>query len=482
MYPTAKVDRNVLFVDDGNLITSAGTAAGIDACLHLVRRELGSEVTNKIARRMVVPPQRDGGQRQYIDQPIPVRCSEGFAPHLDWILNTSTSRTRSPRLARRAHMSARTFARRFVEETGRTPMQWVTDQRVLYARRLLEETDLDIDRIADRSGFGTATLLRHHFRRIIGVTPSDYRRRFCCNDSERGTLTARPQGAGRPRRPVRTGRRPSARPAHRPAASPAPVALRGVGQPGHVQLGAGDRRVVAAQHIQQPPADLPVGAGVALDAARGVRPADNTDRPPRTALNGHSPQRGDRAVHTVAPSSIKATENRAPQHRGQQRGYVGEVAWRAMPGRRPGRAPPWRPPAARWCRRPAPAVGRRSTRWPGRCRRRSRQRQQGFDVGGHHVAVLGGDRDRALVQPLGRRADSPACPRRAARRPRRAAAVADGVGQRATQSSQIGSPGLHRGLLQHELADQNLPRRDPGRRHGRSPLALVPRAAPPNRS
>ncbi len=86
MYPTAKVDRNVLFVDDGNLITSAGTAAGIDACLHLVRRELGSEVTNKIARRMVVPPQRDGGQRQYIDQPIPVRCSEGFAPHLDWIL------------------------------------------------------------------------------------------------------------------------------------------------------------------------------------------------------------------------------------------------------------------------------------------------------------------------------------------------------------------------------------------------------------
>ena len=85
-YPTARVDRNVLFVDDGNLITSAGTAAGIDACLHLVRRELGSEVTNEIARRMVVPPQRDGGQRQYIDQPIPVRCSEGFAPHLDWIL------------------------------------------------------------------------------------------------------------------------------------------------------------------------------------------------------------------------------------------------------------------------------------------------------------------------------------------------------------------------------------------------------------
>ncbi|MDT7754285.1 MAG: AraC family transcriptional regulator, transcriptional activator FtrA [Mycobacterium sp.] len=184
MYPTARVDRNVLFVDDGNLITSAGTAAGIDACLHLVRRELGSEVTNTIARRMVVPPQRDGGQRQYIDQPIPVRCSDGFAPHLDWILTNLDKPHTVTTLAKLANMSARTFARRFVEETGRTPMQWVTDQRVLYARRLLEETDLDIDRVADRSGFGTATLLRHHFRRVIGVTPSDYRRSFACSDSD----------------------------------------------------------------------------------------------------------------------------------------------------------------------------------------------------------------------------------------------------------------------------------------------------------
>src|SRR4051794_5031453 len=190
MYPTAKVDRNVLFVDDGNLITSAGTAAGIDACLHLVRRELGSEVTNKIARRMVVPPQREGGQRQYIDQPIPVRCSEGSAPHLDWILGNLHKPHTVATLATRAHMSARTFARRFVEETGRTPMQWVTDQRVLYARRLLEETDLDIDRIADRSGFGTATLLRHHFRRMIGVTPSDYRRRFSCSSDPDCAATA----------------------------------------------------------------------------------------------------------------------------------------------------------------------------------------------------------------------------------------------------------------------------------------------------
>lgn len=184
LYPTARVDRNVLYVDDGNLITSAGTAAGIDACLHLVRRELGSEVTNKIARRMVVPPQRDGGQRQFIDQPIPVRCSERFAPHLDWIVANLDKPHTVSTLAKRAAMSTRTFARRFVEETGTTPMQWITDQRVLYARRLLEETDLDIDWIAGQAGFGTATLLRHHFRRVIGVTPSDYRRRFACATDE----------------------------------------------------------------------------------------------------------------------------------------------------------------------------------------------------------------------------------------------------------------------------------------------------------
>jgi transcriptional regulator GlxA family with amidase domain len=180
LYPSAKVDRDVLYVDDGNLITSAGTAAGIDACLHLVRRELGGAITNAIARRMVVPPQRDGGQRQYIVQPVPVHCSPGFAPELDWIMANLDKPHSVNSLAQRAHMSARTFARRFVDETGTTPMAWVTDQRVLLARRLLEETDLDVDRVAERVGLGTATLLRHHFRRLVGVTPSEYRRRFAC--------------------------------------------------------------------------------------------------------------------------------------------------------------------------------------------------------------------------------------------------------------------------------------------------------------
>ena len=146
LFPTAELDPDVLFVDDGDLVTSAGTAAGIDACLHLVRREVGTAAATAIARRMVVAPQRDGGQRQFIEQPLPVRCSEGFAPHLDWILaNLRTPHTvddasrRGP--ACRHGLSRAASSRR----PAHTPMQWVTDQRVLYARRLLEETDLDID-------------------------------------------------------------------------------------------------------------------------------------------------------------------------------------------------------------------------------------------------------------------------------------------------------------------------------------------------
>ena len=223
-FPTAQVDRNVLFVDDGNLITSAGTAAGIDACLHLVRRELGSEVTNKIARRMVVPPQRDGGQRQYIDQPIPVRCSEGFAPHLDWILANLRKPHTVTTLARRANMSARTFARRFVDETGTTPMQWVTDQRVLYARRLLEESDLEIDQIADRSGLrhrhaAAPPLPSHHRGDTVGLPAQLRLQRRPGMRQDR--VENRGPSVNRLRRQARSGRRPSARPARRQAGSPA---------------------------------------------------------------------------------------------------------------------------------------------------------------------------------------------------------------------------------------------------------------------
>ena len=177
-HPAAVVDPDVLFVDDGNLVTSAGTAAGIDAALHLVRREQGSTVVNLIARRMVVPPQRDGGQRQFVEQPVPQVAADGLAPTLDWVLEHLDVDHSVADLAQRARMSERSFARRFVAETGTTPHRWLTLQRVLLAQRLLEDTRLAVDDIAERCGFGGGALLRHHFRKVVGVSPADYRRTF----------------------------------------------------------------------------------------------------------------------------------------------------------------------------------------------------------------------------------------------------------------------------------------------------------------
>lgn len=179
-FPKARLDADVLFVDDGDIITSAGTAAGIDACLHLVRRELGTKVANTIARRMVVAPQRDGGQRQFVDLPIPECSSDSLEPVLERVLDTIADNHTVATMAKLAVMSERTFARRFAAETGTTPNKWLSLQRVLHARRLLEETDLDVDAVAARSGFGTAALLRHHFHRVVGIAPSDYRRTFSC--------------------------------------------------------------------------------------------------------------------------------------------------------------------------------------------------------------------------------------------------------------------------------------------------------------
>jgi transcriptional regulator GlxA family with amidase domain len=177
-FPGAKLDPDVLFVDDGNLITSAGTAAGIDACLHLVRREYDSAVATTIARRMVVPPQRDGGQRQFVAAPVPARTADSLEPLLAWMLEHLDAEHTVASLAERVHMSERTFARRFVAETGTTPRRWLSNQRVLHARALLERSDLGIEQIAQAAGFGTAPLLRHHFRHVVGVTPADYRRAF----------------------------------------------------------------------------------------------------------------------------------------------------------------------------------------------------------------------------------------------------------------------------------------------------------------
>lgn len=178
-YPQVEVDPDVLYVDDGDVVTSAGTAAGLDACLHVVRREFGADAAAAIARRMVVPPHRTGGQAQYVEHPVPAdvegdRFAEVLAyaaAHLDEDLDVDE-------LAARALTSRRTFDRRFREATGSSPLQWLLAQRVLRAQELLETTDLPVDEVARRCGFASAVALRPHFRRAVGVAPREYRAAF----------------------------------------------------------------------------------------------------------------------------------------------------------------------------------------------------------------------------------------------------------------------------------------------------------------
>jgi transcriptional regulator GlxA family with amidase domain len=177
-FPAARVDPSVLYVDDEPVITSAGTAAGIDACLYLVRKEQGSRVANAIARRMVVPPHRDGGQAQYVERPVAEPVADTLSDVIGWMERHLDEQVTVCELAGRAAMSARTFARRFVQETGTTPQRWLTGQRILLAQQLLEESDATVDVVAERSGFGNATALRHHFRLWRATTPHAYRRQF----------------------------------------------------------------------------------------------------------------------------------------------------------------------------------------------------------------------------------------------------------------------------------------------------------------
>jgi AraC family transcriptional activator FtrA len=186
LFPTATVDPDVLFVEDDRVITSAGTAAGIDACLHHVRCELGAGVANRIARRMVVPPQRDGGQRQYIDLPVPTCEADSLAPLLTWMREHLAEDQPVRLLAARVSMSERTFARRFAAETGTTPGKWLLAQRLHHARTLLESSDLPVETVASRAGFGSAALLRHHFGAHVGVAPAEYRRTFRAPDRRAG--------------------------------------------------------------------------------------------------------------------------------------------------------------------------------------------------------------------------------------------------------------------------------------------------------
>ncbi|WP_242908414.1 GlxA family transcriptional regulator [Actinomadura terrae] len=178
LHPEIKVDPDVLFVDDGDVLTSAGVAAGIDLCMHIVRRDHGSEVANGVARRCVIPPWREGGQAQFIERPVPGPSAATTSATRDWALRHLHRPIPLTELARHARMSVRTFSRRFRDEVGMPPGQWLTQQRVELARRLLETTDLPVDRIAADSGFGTAASLRQHLVATIGVPPSAYRHTF----------------------------------------------------------------------------------------------------------------------------------------------------------------------------------------------------------------------------------------------------------------------------------------------------------------
>lgn len=177
-FPAAKVDADVLYVDEDPIITSAGTAAGLDACLYVWRKEYGAEVAATVARRMVVPPHRAGGQAQFVEAPIRPTEAVTLSGVLDYMNAHLSEQHTIGSLARLANMSARTFARRFRDETGTTPYDWLMAQRVTAAQRLLENGDDTVDAIAGRCGFGAAAAMRHHFTRRLGTTPQAYRAAF----------------------------------------------------------------------------------------------------------------------------------------------------------------------------------------------------------------------------------------------------------------------------------------------------------------
>ncbi|WP_026531988.1 GlxA family transcriptional regulator [Arthrobacter sp. H41] len=188
-HPDILLDRSVLYIDHGDVLTSAGTASGLDACLHLVRNRLGAEAANTVARSLVVAPHREGGQAQYIEHPVPQRSTDDPIAHLlEWALGNLREPLTVDRLAEQAHMSRRTFVRAFRAATGTTPSAWIRSRRLDTARRLLETTDLSVEQIAADCGFGTAVTLRQNFAGTFSTTPTDYRRSF---DTRPSTPTLR---------------------------------------------------------------------------------------------------------------------------------------------------------------------------------------------------------------------------------------------------------------------------------------------------
>lgn len=177
-YPSLTVERDVLYVDEGDVLTSAGVCCGIDLCLHIVRRDFGALVANQVARGLVAPPHRDGGQKQFVPAAVPPADGASLAATRDWALQRLDQPVTLGLLARHAGLSQRTLIRRFAEETGASPLQWLLNARIGRARELLECTQLSMERVAQACGLGTAANLRLHFRRALGVTPTAYRRAF----------------------------------------------------------------------------------------------------------------------------------------------------------------------------------------------------------------------------------------------------------------------------------------------------------------
>ncbi|MGO4672101.1 transcriptional regulator FtrA [Bosea sp. 2YAB26] len=177
-YPAVRLEPDVLYVDEGDILTSAGSAAGIDLCLHIVRRDHGPEAANLVARSMVVPPHRSGGQAQFVRRPLPPQTGSRLSPLLDWMRSSLAEDLTLQRLSDRAGMSQRTFFRRFTEATGSAPGEWILNERVAHACDLLETTTLGVDEVAYRAGLGSAAALRHHFRQRLRTTPTAHRLQF----------------------------------------------------------------------------------------------------------------------------------------------------------------------------------------------------------------------------------------------------------------------------------------------------------------
>lgn len=180
-YPNVKLDPDVLYVEDQNMVTSAGTAAGLDCCLYLLRQQFGSAIANHVARRLVIAPYRQGGQVQFIEYPMPEKkAASRLATLLDWVRGNMTMQHTVASVAERALMSRRTFTRQFKQLTGLSFISWLLAERLNYAQHLLESTDLFIDHVAEQAGFGSTESFRGHFRRYFGITPVMWRKQFRC--------------------------------------------------------------------------------------------------------------------------------------------------------------------------------------------------------------------------------------------------------------------------------------------------------------